>query len=134
MSELLHGFFFVQGFACMPAGICMSTMGRHASYDQAVAWKVHAEDNSVHCLAFSFINWSFIWPIAGFKPPLFFPTCWIQKQGYNQDKILRGKKNSVFFFFFLCTLQDHVWIIFIELVVTLVLRPKWFDLVKFCSY
>lgn len=49
-----------QGFACMPAGICMSTMGRHASYDQAVAWKVHAEDNSVHCLAFSFINWSFI--------------------------------------------------------------------------
>ncbi|XP_045801835.1 homeobox-leucine zipper protein REVOLUTA-like [Trifolium pratense] len=49
-----------QGFACMPAGICMSTMGRHASYDQAVAWKVHAEDTSVHCLAFSFINWSFI--------------------------------------------------------------------------
>ncbi|KAK2370826.1 homeobox-leucine zipper protein ATHB-15 [Trifolium repens] len=49
-----------EGFACMPAGICMSTMGRHASYDQAVAWKVHAEDTSVHCLAFSFINWSFI--------------------------------------------------------------------------
>ncbi|CAK8536236.1 unnamed protein product [Lathyrus sativus] len=49
-----------QGFACMPAGICMSTMGRHASYDQAVAWKVLAEDNSVHCLAFSFMNWSFI--------------------------------------------------------------------------
>ncbi|GAU15654.1 hypothetical protein TSUD_109120 [Trifolium subterraneum] len=49
-----------QGFACMPAGICMSTMGRHASYDQAVAWKVHSEDTSVHCLAFSFINWSFI--------------------------------------------------------------------------
>ncbi|KAF3454993.1 hypothetical protein FNV43_RR05441 [Rhamnella rubrinervis] len=50
-----------QGSAYLPAGICMSTMGRHVSYEQAVAWKVlAAEDSTVHCLAFSFINWSFV--------------------------------------------------------------------------
>ncbi|PQQ01735.1 homeobox-leucine zipper protein REVOLUTA [Prunus yedoensis var. nudiflora] len=53
--------FMNQGFAHLPAGICMSTMGRHVSYEQAVAWKVlAAEENSVHCLAFSFMNWSFV--------------------------------------------------------------------------
>ncbi|KAK4255091.1 hypothetical protein QN277_008134 [Acacia crassicarpa] len=49
-----------EGFAYLPAGICMSMMGRHVSYEQALAWKVLAEDNSVHCLAFSFLNWSFV--------------------------------------------------------------------------
>ncbi|KAJ6395348.1 hypothetical protein OIU77_020582 [Salix suchowensis] len=50
-----------QGFACLPAGICMSTMGRNASYEQAAAWKVlSAEENAVHCIAFSFVNWSFL--------------------------------------------------------------------------
>ncbi|KAK6271831.1 hypothetical protein POUND7_008914 [Theobroma cacao] len=50
-----------QGFAYLPAGICMSTMGRNVSYEQAVAWKVLAADEStVHCLAFSFVNWSFV--------------------------------------------------------------------------
>ncbi|GMG98800.1 hypothetical protein Nepgr_000640 [Nepenthes gracilis] len=50
-----------QGFACLPAGICMSTMGRHVSFEQAIAWKVFAADEaSVHCLAFTFINWSFV--------------------------------------------------------------------------
>ncbi|KAB1996975.1 hypothetical protein ES319_D13G269000v1 [Gossypium barbadense] len=50
-----------QGFTHLLAGVCMSTMGRHVSYEQAVAWKVLAADaNTVHCLAFSFINWSFV--------------------------------------------------------------------------
>ncbi|XP_050371712.1 homeobox-leucine zipper protein REVOLUTA [Argentina anserina] len=50
-----------QGFAYLPAGICMSTMGRHVTYEQAIGWKVlSGEDNSVHCLAFSFVNWSFV--------------------------------------------------------------------------
>ncbi|XP_062082088.1 homeobox-leucine zipper protein REVOLUTA [Humulus lupulus] len=51
-----------EGFGCLPSGICMSTMGRHVSFDQAVAWKVHASEdiNNVHCLAFSFVNWSFV--------------------------------------------------------------------------
>ncbi|KAB5540675.1 hypothetical protein DKX38_013649 [Salix brachista] len=50
-----------KGFACLPAGICMSTMERNVSYEQAVAWKVlAAEDNTVHCIAFSFVNWSFL--------------------------------------------------------------------------
>ncbi|KAK6936050.1 Homeobox domain [Dillenia turbinata] len=50
-----------QGFAYLPSGICQSTMGRHVSYEQAVAWKVLAADeNTVHCLAFTFINWSFV--------------------------------------------------------------------------
>ncbi|CAH8357500.1 unnamed protein product [Eruca vesicaria subsp. sativa] len=57
-----------QGFACLPSGICLSTMGRHVTYEQAVAWKVFApssenndgNDNTLHCLAFSFVNWSFV--------------------------------------------------------------------------
>lgn len=50
-----------QGFAYLPGGICMSTMGRHVSYEQAIAWKVLAADeNTVHCLAFTFVNWSFV--------------------------------------------------------------------------
>ncbi|XP_039004445.1 homeobox-leucine zipper protein REVOLUTA-like [Hibiscus syriacus] len=50
-----------QGFSCLPAGICMSTMGRHASYEQAFAWKVlEADETTVHCLAFSLVNWSFV--------------------------------------------------------------------------
>ncbi|EOA12902.1 hypothetical protein CARUB_v10025876mg [Capsella rubella] len=53
-----------QGFACLPSGICVSTMGRHVSYEQAVAWKVFAasedNNNNLHCLAFSFVNWSFV--------------------------------------------------------------------------
>ncbi|KAI3722021.1 hypothetical protein L2E82_33044 [Cichorium intybus] len=50
-----------QGFAYLPGGICMSTMGRNISYEQAIAWKVLAADEStVHCLAFSFVNWSFV--------------------------------------------------------------------------
>ncbi|KAJ8751347.1 hypothetical protein K2173_016538 [Erythroxylum novogranatense] len=50
-----------QGFTYLPAGICTSTMGRHVSYEQSVSWKVlAAEENTVHCLAFSFVNWSFV--------------------------------------------------------------------------
>ncbi|CBI31458.3 unnamed protein product, partial [Vitis vinifera] len=49
-----------QGFALVPAGIGMSTMGRHVSFEQAIAWKVLTEENTVHCLAFAFINWSFV--------------------------------------------------------------------------
>ncbi|MFQ6624821.1 hypothetical protein Gotur_003229 [Gossypium turneri] len=50
-----------QGYAYFPAGICMSTMGRHVSYEQVVAWKVlEADESTVHCLAFSFVNWSFV--------------------------------------------------------------------------
>ncbi|XP_051120926.1 homeobox-leucine zipper protein REVOLUTA-like isoform X2 [Andrographis paniculata] len=50
-----------QGFAHLPSGICISTMGRHVSFEQAIVWKVFAADETtVHCLAFSFVNWSFI--------------------------------------------------------------------------
>ncbi|KAG9144041.1 hypothetical protein Leryth_013919 [Lithospermum erythrorhizon] len=50
-----------KGSAFLPGRICVSTMGRHVSYDQAIAWKVLAGDNdSVHCLAISFVNWSFV--------------------------------------------------------------------------
>ncbi|CAF1956227.1 unnamed protein product [Brassica napus] len=31
-----------QGFACLPSGICLSTMGRHVTYEQVVSWKVFA--------------------------------------------------------------------------------------------
>ncbi|CAD6205358.1 unnamed protein product [Miscanthus lutarioriparius] len=49
-----------QGYAYLPAGMCLSGMGRHVSYEQAVAWKVLGEDGNVHCLAFCFVNWSFV--------------------------------------------------------------------------
>ncbi|GAA0187144.1 homeodomain transcription factor [Lithospermum erythrorhizon] len=53
-----------QGSAYLPGGICVSTMGRHVSYDQAIAWKVLAgesgDNGSAHCLAISFVNWSFV--------------------------------------------------------------------------
>ncbi|KDP34935.1 hypothetical protein JCGZ_09223 [Jatropha curcas] len=49
-----------QGFAYLPAGICVSSMGRPVSYDQAIAWKVLNDDDSNHCLAFMFMNWSFV--------------------------------------------------------------------------
>ncbi|XP_077252918.1 homeobox-leucine zipper protein HOX9-like isoform X2 [Tasmannia lanceolata] len=49
-----------QGYTYLPVGICLSTMGRHVSYEQAIAWKVLGEDDTPHCLAFAFINWSFV--------------------------------------------------------------------------
>ncbi|XP_038720638.1 homeobox-leucine zipper protein ATHB-14-like isoform X1 [Tripterygium wilfordii] len=49
-----------QGFAYLPAGICVSSMGRPVSYEQAVVWKVLNDDDSNHCLALVFINWSFV--------------------------------------------------------------------------
>ncbi|KAE9591586.1 hypothetical protein Lal_00038919 [Lupinus albus] len=49
-----------QGFAYLPAGICMSSMNRPVSYEQAIAWKVLNDDDSNHCLAFMFMNWSFV--------------------------------------------------------------------------
>ncbi|KAK7303562.1 hypothetical protein RJT34_14471 [Clitoria ternatea] len=49
-----------QGFAYLPAGICVSSMNRPVSYEQAIAWKVLNDDDSNHCLAFMFMNWSFV--------------------------------------------------------------------------
>ncbi|KAL5225169.1 hypothetical protein ABZP36_011808 [Zizania latifolia] len=49
-----------QGYVYLPAGMCLSGMGRHVSFEQAVAWKVLGEDSNVHCLAFCFVNWSFV--------------------------------------------------------------------------
>ncbi|KAA8514839.1 hypothetical protein F0562_018018 [Nyssa sinensis] len=49
-----------QGFGYLPAGTCVSSMGRPVSYEQAIAWKVLNDDDSSHCLAFMFINWSFV--------------------------------------------------------------------------
>ncbi|CAH9066380.1 unnamed protein product [Cuscuta epithymum] len=49
-----------QGFACLQGGICMSSMGRPVSFERAVAWKVLNEEETVHCICFMFINWSFV--------------------------------------------------------------------------
>ncbi|CAM8915392.1 unnamed protein product [Rhodiola kirilowii] len=49
------------GIACLPAGRCTSSMGRPVSYDAAIAWKVVSENSAInHCLAFKFVNWSFV--------------------------------------------------------------------------
>ncbi|XP_078427884.1 homeobox-leucine zipper family protein / lipid-binding START domain-containing protein [Wolffia australiana] len=49
-----------QGHASLPGGVCASGMGRRVAYERAAAWKVLAENGSEHCLAFSFINWTFL--------------------------------------------------------------------------
>ncbi|KAF4363254.1 hypothetical protein G4B88_016008, partial [Cannabis sativa] len=41
-----------QGFMCLQGGICMSSMGRPVSYEQAVAWKVLDEKENAHCICF----------------------------------------------------------------------------------
>lgn len=70
INVLRHSYVLsLQGFACLSSGICLSTMGRHVTYEQAIAWKVFASsdnkddnsnNNNLHCLAFSFVNWSFV--------------------------------------------------------------------------
>ncbi|KAJ6831998.1 homeobox-leucine zipper protein HOX32-like [Iris pallida] len=49
-----------QGYTYLPGGVCVSSMGRPVSYEQAVAWKVLNDEDSHHCLAFMFLNWSFV--------------------------------------------------------------------------
>ncbi|CAM8994738.1 unnamed protein product [Rhodiola kirilowii] len=49
-----------QGIAYLPAGNCSSSMGRPIAYDQAIAWKVIDDEGVNNCLAFMFVNWSFI--------------------------------------------------------------------------
>ncbi|GMH31049.1 hypothetical protein Nepgr_032892 [Nepenthes gracilis] len=49
-----------QGFAYLPAGMCTSSMSRPVSYEQAIAWRVIDNDESNHCLALLFLNWSFV--------------------------------------------------------------------------
>ncbi|XP_042433529.1 homeobox-leucine zipper protein HOX32-like isoform X2 [Zingiber officinale] len=44
-----------QGFAHLPTGICLSSMGRPVSYEQAVAWKVlneHVDETTKPCICF----------------------------------------------------------------------------------
>ncbi|CAM0880257.1 unnamed protein product [Alopecurus aequalis] len=50
-----------QGYACVQGGTCVSSQGRPASYDRAVAWKV-LDDSSgaAHCICFAFLGWSFV--------------------------------------------------------------------------
>ncbi|GJM95154.1 hypothetical protein PR202_ga11862 [Eleusine coracana subsp. coracana] len=49
-----------QGFAYLPGGVFKSSMGRQASYEQAVVWKVLGDDGAPHCLALMLVNWTFI--------------------------------------------------------------------------
>ncbi|KAJ1282140.1 hypothetical protein BS78_03G027600 [Paspalum vaginatum] len=49
-----------QGFACIPGGLCVSSLGRPVSYEKALAWKVLDDDSGAHCICFMFVNWSFV--------------------------------------------------------------------------
>ncbi|GJN38022.1 hypothetical protein PR202_gb27028 [Eleusine coracana subsp. coracana] len=49
-----------QGFACIPGGLCVSSLGRPVSYEKALAWKVLNDVNNAQCICFLFINWSFV--------------------------------------------------------------------------
>lgn len=61
MIFLFHVVILLQGFSCLQGGICVSSMGRPVSYERAVAWKVLNEEETAHCIAFMFVNWSFVW-------------------------------------------------------------------------
>ncbi|GFP78815.1 homeobox-leucine zipper protein hox32 [Phtheirospermum japonicum] len=54
-SNIMH-----RGYSSLPGGVCISSMGRAVSYEQAIVWKVLNDDDSNHCLAFMFVNWSFV--------------------------------------------------------------------------
>ncbi|GAB2214033.1 hypothetical protein Drorol1_Dr00018365 [Drosera rotundifolia] len=54
------GKIMLQGYAYLPGGMCVSSMGRPISYDQAIAWRVINDDEANHCLAMMFLNWSFV--------------------------------------------------------------------------
>ncbi|GJN06362.1 hypothetical protein PR202_ga24085 [Eleusine coracana subsp. coracana] len=49
-----------QGFACIPGGLCVSSLGRPVSYEKALTWKVLNDVNNAQCICFLFINWSFV--------------------------------------------------------------------------
>jgi homeobox-leucine zipper protein len=50
-----------QGFAGVQGGTCMSSLGRPASYEKAVAWKVLDDaSGAAHCICFAFLGWSFV--------------------------------------------------------------------------
>ncbi|GMP22657.1 hypothetical protein CsSME_00000580 [Camellia sinensis var. sinensis] len=49
-----------QGFVLLSNVTCVSLMGRHVSYEKAIAWKVCDEGGAVYCLAFAFTNGSFL--------------------------------------------------------------------------
>lgn len=52
--------FCLQGFACLPAGVCLTSTGRPVSFERATGWKVIVGDPSVRIAAFVFCNWSFV--------------------------------------------------------------------------
>ncbi|XP_057476045.1 homeobox-leucine zipper protein REVOLUTA-like isoform X2 [Actinidia eriantha] len=49
-----------QGFGILSTGTLLSMRGREVSYEQAIAWKVFADGCALYCLAFAFINRSFL--------------------------------------------------------------------------
>uniref|UniRef100_A0A7I4DCE4 Class III HD-Zip protein n=1 Tax=Physcomitrium patens TaxID=3218 RepID=A0A7I4DCE4_PHYPA len=49
-----------QDYCSLPAGVRMSSTGRTTTYERALAWKVLDDNEAVECIAFLFINWSFV--------------------------------------------------------------------------
>ncbi|KAJ7516863.1 hypothetical protein O6H91_21G002100 [Diphasiastrum complanatum] len=56
LSELVQ--VLQQGIAYLPGGVRLSSTGRVAAYERAIAWKVFHENGTVLCIAIMFINWS----------------------------------------------------------------------------
>lgn len=49
-----------QGYAYLPSGILMSSTGRPARYERAVAWKVVDEKDNLQCIALMHMQWAFV--------------------------------------------------------------------------
>jgi homeobox-leucine zipper protein len=50
----------VQGCAYLPPGVRISHRGRTVTYERALAWKVADVAESPLCVAFLFMNWTFL--------------------------------------------------------------------------
>lgn len=49
-----------EGYARLPAGLCITSMGRPVSFEHAIGWKAITGDHSLQVAAFMFCNWSFV--------------------------------------------------------------------------
>lgn len=53
-------FMHKEGYAHLPAGMCVTSTGRDVSFECATAWKVLIGDGKIPAAAFMFSNWSFV--------------------------------------------------------------------------
>ncbi|KAH7435158.1 hypothetical protein KP509_06G052700 [Ceratopteris richardii] len=59
-NSQLPPFLHEEGYAHLPAGVCLSSIGHPVSFERAVGWKVLTVDPNVQTAAFMFCHWAFV--------------------------------------------------------------------------